>query len=141
MALTPDEIEYLTRPDKIKTCHLSDEARAFRDKYLKGIYKQNRLQREHAKRKADIEGVELIDYTFVDWKSEEEFWDWFTPDRIERRKILDEVLSDDSWLETLAKKYYGDNWMVVYADKENHNNWMRKDLPKKKQLKKDVEED
>jgi hypothetical protein len=141
MALTPSEIDYLTRPDKIRTCHLSEEARAFRDKYLKGIYKENRLQRDYAKRKAEMEGVELIDYTFVDWKSEEEFWDWFQKDRIERRKALDTILADADWLEKLAKKYYGEGWMVVYADKDNHNNWMRKDLPKKKQLKKDVEED
>lgn len=140
MALTQEEIEYLTRPDKIKTCHLSEEARAFRDKYLKGIYKQNRLQREHAKRKADIEGVELIDYTFVDWKSEEEFWDWFNKDRVDRKKILDEILSDDNWLEKLAKKYYGDGWMIVYADKEKSENWMRDELPQKKRLNKNEED-
>jgi hypothetical protein len=58
--LTPSEIEYLTRPDKIRTSHLSQEARDFRDKYLRGIYKQNRLQREHAKRKADIELVKNL---------------------------------------------------------------------------------
>ena len=140
MALTPDEIDYLTRPDKIRTSHLSQEAREFRDKYLKGIYKENRLQRDYAKRKAEMEGVELIDYTFVDWKSEEEFWDWFQKDRTDRRKILDEVLSEPDWLETLAKKYYGDNWMVVYADIDSKRNWKRdNDLPQKKRLKKDEE--
>ena len=141
MALSNEEIDYLTRPDKIRTSHLSQEARDFRDKYLKGIYKENRLQREHAKRKADIEGVELIDYTFVDWKSEEEFWDWFNKDRVVRRKALDTILADPNWLETLAKKYYGDGWQVVYADKLKGANWSREDDKKKKKLNKDVEED
>ena len=140
MALSNEEIDYLTRPDKIRTSHLSQEAREFRDKYLKGIYKENRLQRDYAKRKAEMEGVELIDYTFVDWKSEEEFWDWFNKDRINRRNILDEVLSEPNWLETLAKKYYGDNWMVVYADIDSGRNWKRdNDLPQKKRLKTDEE--
>lgn len=141
MALTPQEIEYLTRPDKIRVSHLSEEAKAFRYKYLKGVYKENRLMREHAKRKADIEGVELIDYTFVDWKSEEEYHSWIAEDRTIRKKILDEVLADDDWLETLAKKYYGDNWMVVYADKENNDNWRRKELPDKRKYKRNVKED
>ena len=142
MALSNEEIEYLTRPDKIRTSHLSQEARDFRDKYLKGIYKENRLQRDYAKRKADIEGVELIDYTFVDWKSEEEFWDWFNKDRVVRRKALDTILADPNWLETLAKKYYGeDGWQVVYADKQKGVNWSREDDKKKKKLNKDVEED
>jgi len=141
MALSPEEIEYLTRPDKIRTSHLSEEARQFRDKYLRGVYKENRLKRQYDKRKAELDGVELIDYTFVDWKSEEEFWDWFNKDRIDRRKILDEILSDDNWLEKLAKKYYGEEgWMIVYADKDRSENWMREELPKKKQLKK-YEED
>jgi hypothetical protein len=141
MALSNEEIDYLTRPDKIRTSHLSQEARDFRDKYLKGIYKENRLQREYAKRKADIEGVELIDYTFVDWKSEEEFWDWFNKDRVVRRKALDTILADEDWLETLAKKYYGDGWQVVYTDKLKGANWSREDDKKKKKLNKDVEED
>ena len=140
MALTEDEINYLMSPEKIRTYHLSDEAKQFRDKYMRGIYKQNRLQRDYAKRKAEMEGVELIDYTFVDWKSEEEFWDWFNKDRTDRRKILDEVLSEPDWLETLAKKYYGDNWMVVYADIDSGRNWKRdNDLPQKKRLKTDEE--
>ena len=141
MALSNEEIDYLTRPDKIRTSHLSQEARDFRDKYLKGIYKENRLQREHAKRKADIEGVELIDYTFEDWKSEEEFWDWFNKDRVDRRKALDIILADEDWLEKLAKKYYGDGWQVVYVDKQKGFNWSREDDKKKKKLNKDVEED
>jgi hypothetical protein len=140
MALTAEEIEYLTRPDKIKTCHLSEEARAFRDKYLKGIYKQNRLQREHAKRKADIEGKEIKSYTFCDWTSEEDFRNWFEEDKIIRRKALDVILSDDNWLETLAKKYYGASWQVVYADKEKGFNWAREDNRKKKRLKTDEED-
>lgn len=138
--LTPEEIEYLTRPDKIRTCHLSEEARQFRDKYLKGVYKENRLKRQYEKRKAELDGVELIDYTFVDWKSEEEFWDWFTKDRVDRRKILDDILSDNNWLENLAKKYYGDGWQIVYADLDTGRNWARdNDLPQKKRLKKDEE--
>jgi hypothetical protein len=144
MALTQEEIDYLTRPDKIRTCHLSQEARAFREKYMRGIYKENRLQRQYDKRKAELDGIEVIDYTFVDWKSEEEFWDWFNKDRIERRKILDAVLTDPNWLEILAKKYYGeDGWQVVYADKTNGGkNWAREDIKKeKKKLNKDVEED
>ena len=140
MALSNEEIEYLTRTDKIRTAHLSEEAREFRDKYLKGIYKENRLHRDYAKRKAEMEGVELVDYTFVDWKSEEEFWDWFNKDRVDRRKILDAVFTDPNWLEVLAKKYYGDNWMVVYADIDSGRNWKRdNDLPQKKRLKKDEE--
>jgi len=140
MALSNEELDYLTRPDKIRTCHLSEEARQFRDKYLKGIYKENRLKRQYDKRKAELDGLEIIDYTFVDWKSEEEFWDWFNKDRVDRRKILDEVLADPNWLEVLAKKYYGDNWMVVYADIDSGRNWKRdNDLPQKKRLKKDEE--
>jgi hypothetical protein len=142
MALTPDEIDYLTRPEKIRTSHLSQEARDFRDKYLRGIYKQNRLQREHAKRKADIEGKEIKSYTFCDWTSEEDFRTWFEADKIIRRKILDTIFSDADWLEKLAKKYYGEEgWQVVYADKEKGFNWAREDIKKKKKLNKDVEED
>lgn len=142
MALTPSEIEYLTRPDKIRTAHLSQEARDFRDKYLKGVYKENRLQRQYAKRKAELAGEEVKLYQFCDWKSEEEFWDWFNADRTIRRRVLDDILADNNWLETLAKKYYPDNWQIVYADLETGRNWSRdNDLPQKKKLKKNVEED
>jgi hypothetical protein len=134
--LTPEEIEYLTRPDKIRTSHLSAEARAFRDKYLKGVYKENRLQRNYLKRKSEMEGVELVDYTFCDWKSEEEFRDWFQKDRIERKQILDKILSEDDWLWKLALKYYPDNPEIVYADKETERNWKRKELPLKKRFNK-----
>lgn len=138
--LSPEEIEYLTRPDKIRTSHLSQEARDFRDKYLKGVYKQNRLERQYAKRKAELAGEEVKLYQFCDWKSEEEFREWFHSDKIIRTKILDDILSDDNWLEVLAKKYYPDNWQIVYADLDTGRNWHRdNDLPKKKRLKKDEE--
>jgi hypothetical protein len=140
MALSNEELDYLTRPDKIRTSHLSQEAKEFRDKYLKGIYKQNRLERQYAKRKAEMKGEEIKTYQYCDWKSEEEFREWLHSDRIIRNEILDSVLKDDNWLETLAKKYYNDNWMVVYADLDTGRNWKRdNDLPQKKRLKTDEE--
>jgi hypothetical protein len=140
MALSNEEIDYLMRPDKIRTSHLSEEARDFRDKYLKGIYKQNRLMREHAKRKADMEGKEIRLYQYCDWNSDEEFIEWLHSDRIIRKKALDIILADDNWLEKLAKKYYGeDGWQVVYADKQKGVNWSREDDKKKKKLNKDEE--
>lgn len=139
MALTDDEINFLTRPDKIRTTNLSEEAKEFRKKYLKGVYRENKLIREHAKRKAEMNGEIVKTYQHCDWNSEEEFIDWFQKDKIIRKDILDNVLKDDDWLEKLAKKYYGeDNWQIVYADKANNKNWKRdNDLPKKKRLNKD----
>lgn len=142
MALSNEEIDYLMRPDKIRTSHLSEEAKDFRDKYLKGIYKQNRLMREHAKRKADMEGKEIRLYQYCDWSSDEEFREWLHSDRIIRKDILDTTLADPNWLETLGRKYYGDNWEIVYADSVDGGvNWKREKLPKKKQYKQDVKED
>lgn len=141
MALSEEELQYLMRPDKIRTCHLSQEARDFRNKYLQSIYKENRLQRQYAKRKAEMKGEEPKLYQFCDWKSEEEFRDWFYADRIIRKDILDNILKDDNWLEVLAKKYYPDNWQIVYADLDTGRNWSRdNDLPKKKKLNKDEED-
>ena len=141
MALTPEEIEYLTRPDKIRTSNLSEEAKAFRYKYLKGVYKESRLQRQHAKRKADMEGREVKTYQYCDWNSDEEFREWLHSDRIIRKQILDEVLKDDDWLWKLALKYYPDNPEIVYADLDTGRNWKKdNDLPKKKKLNKDEED-
>ena len=137
MALSNEELDFLMQPGRIRTAHLSEEARDFRDKYLKGIYKENRLQRDYLKRKADMNGERLAPVKYCDWNSDEEFREWLQVDRRERNKILDEVLADDNWLWNLALKYYPDNPEIVYADKEAERNWKRNELPKKKQYETD----
>ena len=97
--------------------------------------------REHAKRKADMEGKEIRLYQYCDWSSDEEFREWLHSDRIIRKDILDAVLKDDDWLWKLALKYYPDNPEIVYADSvDGGTNWKREKLPKKKQYEADVKE-
>ena len=143
MALTEEQISYLTASKtRILSSTLTEEEHQFRQKWLKMKQKEDRLKAAVIERKTYFDASYVPkEFAYHDWSSDEEFWDWFNVDRIKRRKILDDTLADTNWLETLAKKYYGDGWQVVYADKIKGVNWSREDDKKKKKLNKDDEED
>jgi isopentenyl phosphate kinase len=105
--------------------------------------KEDRLRAKVIERKIYFDSDYVPqDFAYCDWSSDEEFREWLHSDRIIRKDILDEVLSDDDWLWKLALKYYPDNPEIVYADSVDGGvNWKREKLPKKKQYKQDVKED
>ena len=143
MAISPERIDYLTSSKvRILSATLTEEEQEFRQKWLKGKQKEERLLAAKIKRKLDFDNEYVPqDFAYCDWSSDEEFREWLHSDRIIRKDILDTTLADDDWLWKLALKFYPDNPEIVYADKESERNWKRHELPKKKQYKEDVKED
>jgi isopentenyl phosphate kinase len=140
MALTEEQISYLTASKtRILSSTLTDEEHQFRQKFLKMKQKEDRLRAKVIERKIYFDSDYVPqDFAYCDWSSDEEFREWLHSDRIIRKDILDEVLSDDDWLWKLALKYYPDNPEIVYADSVDGGvNWKREKLPKKKQYKQD----
>jgi hypothetical protein len=143
MAISSERVDYLTSSKvRILSATLTEEEQEFRKKWLKGKQREERLLVAKLKRKIDFdESYVPKEFAYCDWSSDEEFREWLHCDRIIRKQILDDVLSDPNWLETLAKKYYGEEgWQVVYADKQKGVNWSREDDRKKKKLNKDEED-
>lgn len=143
MAISAERIDYLTSSKvRILSSTLTEEENDFRKKWLKGKQREERLHAAKLKRKADFDSSYVPnEFAYCDWSSDEEFREWLYCDRRNRKQILDEVLADPNWLETLGRKYYGDNWEIVYADSVDGGvNWKREKLPKKKQYKQDVKE-
>jgi hypothetical protein len=144
MAIAPERIDYLTSSKvRILSSTLTEEEQEFRKKWLKVKQREERLLDAKLKRKADFDSSYVPnEFAYCDWSSDEEFREWLYCDRKNRVQILDDILADPNWLETLGRKYYGDNWEIVYADSVDGGvNWKRETLPKKKQYKQDVKED
>jgi hypothetical protein len=140
MAISAERIDYLTSSKvRILSSTLTEEENDFRKKWLKCKQREERLLIAKLKRKTDFDSSYVPnEFAYCDWSSDEEFREWLHCDRIIRKDILDEVLKDPNWLETLGRKYYGDNWEIVYADTSDGGvNWKREKLPKKKQYKQD----
>jgi hypothetical protein len=143
MAISAERIDFLTSSKvRILSSTLTEEEQEFRQRWLKMKQKEDRLRADIIKRKTYFDASYVPkDFAYCDWSSDEEFKEWLHSDRIIRRNILDSILKEPDWLETLAKKYYGDGWKVVYADTARGTNWAREELPDKHKLNKDVEED
>jgi len=142
MAISPERIDFLTSSKvRILSATLTEEEQEFRHKWLKMKQKEERLLAAKIKRKLDFDNEYVPkDFRYTDWSSDEEYREWIHSDRIIRKAIIDDVLADPNWLETLGRKYYGDNWEIVYADSvDGGTNWKREELPKKKQYKKNEE--
>ena len=143
MAISAERIDYLTSSKvRILSSTLTEEEQEFRHKWLKQKQREERLLAAKLKRKLDFDNEYVPkDFSYCDWSSDEEFREWLHCDRINRKQILDEVLSDDDWLWKLALKYYPDNPEIVYADSSDGGvNWKREKLPKKKQYEADIKE-